>query len=374
MQSLLNTAFSLKHTSYWVLIIWWIGFGPVLKLFPKEQLLIRGRVSRRWYAPAAVLLLLPYILWAGFRGDFADTGTYIQHFQNMPSALSALPDVAASYGDWGFYCLMVILKSLGVQSHETFFLILAAFHVWCMVYTFRRYASDFWISFFLFIASTDYMSWMHNGIRQFTAVCITFAAFDLLVRQRYLSFVLVTLIASAFHGSALLMLPFAWVMVGPALNWKSLLLLGGAVLMLPLADRLTPVLGWLLSGTRYRSMVSGELWAKDDGTNLLRVLVYSVPALVSLMGRRYIRGSKNRAVNLCVNASLVTTAVYLVSAVTSGIYIGRIPIYTTLHGYMVLPWLIDQVFEDRSAQMLKVLLVVFYLAFFRIQMGRWALI
>ena len=54
--------------------------------------------------------------------------------------------------------------------------------------------------------------------------------------------------------------------------------------------------------------------------------------------------------------------------VTSGIYIGRLPIYTTLQGYIALPWMIDKVFERRSAALVRVLMYGAYLGFFYFQM------
>jgi hypothetical protein len=374
MQTILKTIFSLQNTSYWLLVIWAIGAGLLLFKMPKEHLLVQGRVERRWYWVTAIMLVLPYILWAGYRGYYVDTGTYIRHFMQMPSTLSAIPKTISSYEDWGFYCMMVILKSLGIQSYEIFFLILAAFHIWCMIYIFRRYSTDMWISFFMFIASTDYMSWMQNGIRQFTAVCICFAAFELQMRKKYITYTIVVLIASTFHGSALLMLPFSYVMLGSALNKKSFLMIGAVAAMVPMMDVLTPFLESLLADTQYNDVMTGEIWANDDGTSMIRVLVYSVPALISLFGFRYIRGSKDRVANMCINASMITMAVYLISAFTSGIYIGRIPIYTTLHGYVIMPWLIDQIFEKLTARLIKFLLVVFYLAFFAFQMSQWGLL
>lgn len=374
MQTILKTIFSLQNTSYWLLVIWAIGAGLLLFKMPKKHLLIQGRVERRWYWVTVIMLVLPYILWTGYRGYYVDTGAYIQHFKQMPSTLSAIPNVIESYDDWGFFSMIVVLKSLGVQSYETFFLILAAFHIWCMFYIFRLYSSDLWISFFMFIASTDYMSWMQNGIRQFTAVCICFAAFELLMRKKYITYTIVVLIASTFHGSALLMLPFSYVMLGSALNKKSLLMIGAVVAMVPLMDVLMPFLKSVLADTQYNDVMTGEIWVNDDGTSMIRVLVYSVPALISLFGFRYIRGSKDRVANMCINASMITMSVYLVSAFTSGIYIGRIPIYTTLHGYVITPWLIDQIFEKLTARLIKFLLVVFYLAFFVFQMSQWGLL
>lgn len=373
MHDLLSTAFSLENTSYWLLVIWCLGVGLILYKMPKVHLTVQGKREPRWYWVTTMMLVLPYILWAGYRGYYVDTGAYIKHFQDSSSSLSSLPRLIGT-DDWGFYSMIVILKSMGVRSHEFFLLLLAAFQILCVAYIFRRYSSDMWISFFMFIASTDYMSWVQNGIRQFTAVCITFVAFELLVRRKYVWFTIVTLIASTFHGSALLMLPFAYVMVGPALNRKTYLMIAAVALTIPFVDSFTPILENLLSDTQYNDVVTGDLWANDNGTSLLRVLVYSVPALVALLGHRYLRGNHDRAANMCINASLVTMAVYLVSAVTSGIYIGRIPIYTTLHGYTVLPWLIDQIFEKMTARLIKLMLIVFYLAFFYIQMGQWGLI
>ena len=227
----------------------------------------------------------------------------------------------------------------------------------------------------MFVASTDYLSWMHNGIRQFIAVSMIFAAFPLQVKGKYWRFALVVLLASTIHGSALLMLPFAYIMTGPVLNRKTFLMIGGVALLIPFIDNFLPMLENLLMDTQYNDVMTNGIWESDDGTNLIRVLVYSVPALVALLGRKYIRRNTNPVTNLCINASMITMAIYLISSVTSGIYIGRIPIYTTLHGYVVLPWLIDQIFEEQSARLVKVLMILFYAVFHYYQMAiAWTLL
>lgn len=172
------------------------------------------------------------------------------------------------------------------------------------------------------------------------------------------------LLAYTFHASALLMLPLAFIMQGPALNRKTMFTIICTALCIPFIDRFTPFLGMLLSDTQYGDVMSNEIWTSDDGTNIIRVLVYSAPALVVFFGYRYIIHSKDRVMNLCINASIMTMALYLVSAVTSGIYVGHLPIYTTLQGYMVLPWVIDQIFENSSAKLVKLVMILCYLATF----------
>lgn len=69
------------------------------------------------------------------------------------------------------------------------------------------------------------------------------------------------------------------------------------------------------------------------------------------------------------------TPFYFLVALRTTIYIGRIPIYTTLHGYMVLPWLIDQIFEKLTARFVKLAMVLCYVALYYYQMQNvWGLL
>jgi hypothetical protein len=89
---------------------------------------------------------------------------------------------------------------------------------------------------------------------------------------------------------------------------------------------------------------------------------------MALVGRRYVTQADDPVINLCVNASVITAVIYVVSMLTSGIYVGRLPIYTTLHGYIALPWLIDTIFDEDSARLMNLLMVSGFLAFFYYQM------
>lgn len=366
---------SLELTNYWLVLIWIFAGGMILTAFPREHMMICGNVRERWSWVSAIILVLPFTIWAGARSHFGDTRSYISWFNNTPSLLSAMAGIDSSTKDPGFTVLLGAVKSLGIRQPSGFFMLIAVFQMLCLVYTFRKYSSDFWFSMFLFIVSTDYFSWMYNGMRQFIAVAGSFAAFDLLVRKRYVRFTLVVLLLSTIHGSALFMLPFAYIMLGSAMNWKTVLTIAGLVLILPIIDRLLPTLDSMLANTQYNDLMTNEIWASDDGTSIIRVLVYSVPAFMAFFGKRYVQQANDRVVNLCVNATILTMAVYAISMVTSGIYVGRIPIYTTLHGYIVLPWLIDNIFEKASARMMKFVTISFFVAFYYFQMGMtWGLL
>ena len=347
-------------------LIWlFVAGGILMYTFPEKQERLLGRTVRRWDYLPAIILVLPLTLWAGFRGDVADTYLYRKLFMEESRGLMNIPEILLSDGkDKGFTALTIFLKYFIGNSDKLYFTIFAVFQMACMCYVFRKYSSDFWISVFLFVASTDYASWMFNGMRQFIAVCLIFSCFDWIVQKKYVRVILVILLASLIHGSALLMIPIIFVVQGKPWNMRTILMLIGTAVVVLFIDRFTPILSTMLEDTQYDGVMENEIWVVDDGTNVIRVLVYSVPAIISLFGRKYLDQANNTAVNICVNCSIVTTALYALSTVTSGVYIGRLPIYTSLMGYISLPWLINHMFNRESSRLVKVVMVVLYIAFY----------
>ena len=357
--------------------MWPILVGPVLTLIlPKITVTVSGITLDRWHWAAVLILVLPYIFWCMNRSEFADTEVYRSIFWEVPVQISDFTDYLSGHAkDRGFFILIWLLKHWIGNNDQAFFLIIAAFQMFCIAFFFRQYAKDFWLCFFMFAASTDYLSWMFNGMRQFIAVSLILISFRCLLNCRYFLTVLLILLAASIHGSALLMLPIILIIQGRAWNKKTVLLLAAVGMMILFVDELTAVMDGLLSDTQYHDIVSNDIWQQDDGTNLLRVLFYSVPALFSLIGKSYIEEAHSPLLNLCVNCSICTAAIYLFSAFSSGIYIGRIPILTTLQGYIIVPWLIDRMFTRTSAWLVRIIFIGSYLIFFYYQMHiAWQLI
>ena len=86
----------------------------------------------------------------------------------------------------------------------------------CIRDRFRKYTPYYIMVVFLFVASTDYLSWMFNGIRQFMAVTIVFSATIFMLKKKYLPLLGVILLASSFHKTALLMIPCVLIAQGNA--------------------------------------------------------------------------------------------------------------------------------------------------------------
>lgn len=354
--------------SEYILVLIWLGVAAFISstLGQQSAVNICGKYEKRYSLIWAVVIMLPIVWWAGNRGyAAADTGAYIGQFRSMPNELSELEAYLDNLTkDTGFYCLSALIRIFITKDPRIYLLILAAIQGGILAWFYRKYSTDYVVSIFLFVASTDYISWMYNGIRQFTAVTITLLGIGMVLKKKYIPSILLILLASTFHKSALLMIPFIFLAQGKAWNKKTVFFI--LIIMVAVAGvgSFTGILDDALADTQYKNVVSDWTEAGDDGTNILRVLVYSVPAILSFMGRKTIQREGSPLINLCTNMSIVSAGFYLLSAFTSGIFIGRLPIYFSLYGYILLLWEVDHLFDEQNSEFIKGCMIVAYLLFY----------
>ena len=113
---------------------------------------------------------------------------------------------------------------------------------------------------------------MFNGMRQFIAVCLCFACTSLMLKKKYMPMILLILLASTIQGKAS--------------NKKTIFLIAMTLLAIVFVERFTSLLDILTDGTQYEGFLDSEVMVNDNGTNPIRVLVFSVPAIISFMYRK----------------------------------------------------------------------------------------
>ncbi len=352
------------------LLVWLAAmyiFANQVNVMQKEQVCDKTEYRPAWFF--AILVISPIIYLAAVRGPFADTAMYLKSYRSLPNSLGELFSVMPTITkDKGFSFLSGLIKLVVANQTVIYLAIIAIIQGTLLISVYRKYSPAYITSIFLFVASTDYVSWMFNGMRQFTAVTLIFAATGLMLRRKWISTILVILLASAMHQSALMMIPVVFVVQGKAWNKWTVLCLAGAVLAVLFVDRFTDILDNMMQDTQYSNMVSDwEEWG-DNGTSVLRVGVYAVPTILSAVGLKYIRHEGDSMINMCVNMSILSTCLYVISMFTSGIFIGRLPIYMSLYNYILLPWEIKHMFTKPSQRIITVCMVGAYLLFNVFQM------
>lgn len=365
--------------SEYILILIWLGVcawvADYLKL--KRPELVSGVQEERYSWLFAFIVFLPIIIMAATREDFSDTVVYRNNFirvfpNTLAELLEYMPEVKK---DMGFSLLTGIIKLIIGNRDVLYFLILASIQGVILLSVFRKYSISYILSIFLFVVSTDYIGWMYNGIRQFMAVVIIFAATPFVIKRKYTPLIAIILLASTMHQSALIMIPIVFIVQGKAWNKKTLLFIFATLLAIFFVGNFTTLLDSALADTQYKNVVTDFTTSEDDGTNPIRVLIYSIPAIISFFGRKKIQESENTLINICTNMSIISTGLYLVSMFTSGIFIGRLPIYVSLYSYILLPWEIENLFKEKVKLWLYLGLAAGYLGFYYYQMHfAWGLI
>ena len=358
----------------YILILVWIGFMALIQgsCYRQEYSEISRQNERRVKPIFAFILVMPMIFMAAFRGYIADTSAYIETYHNMPDSFFGISSYMETVDkDKGFYFLSAIIRCIFGYDAVPYLFIIAAVQLWILAKFYRKYSSDFAFSMFLFVASSDYFGWMFNGIRQFTAVVIALLAVPYILSKskkgfigKYLPVILIVIIASTMHQSALLMIPFFLIAQGEPYNKKTVLFIVLALAAVTYAGEFTSFMDDTLQSTQYSNVVSDFQEWNDDGTNPIRVLIYSIPAIIAFFGRAQIRKKGNVLINLSVNMSIISMGLYFMSMVTSGIFIGRLPIYCSLFNYILLPWEIDNLFLHNTEKTIRLAAIIGYLGFY----------
>lgn len=321
------------------------------------------KIEYRWMA--VLFIMIPLIYFAGMRGDtvWSDTPAYRALYDELPSSISGLADYFTDdFKDKGFIVFSVMIKHIAGDNSNIYFSIIAAICLICVIVTYKKYSSNFIVSILLFVVSADYLQWTYNGIRQFIPVAILFACAGLIARKKYVPVIILIILLSSIHATALLMLPVIFIVSGRSFNKKTLLFLIGILLAIGFIDHFTNIIADFMQNSQYSQEV--DQFLSTEGTSIQRVIVYSVPSFLAILLRKRIIMKNDVVLNVCVNMSLMTSGIYLLSAFSSGLFLGRLSIYFSLYNYILLPWEIETAFDKKTERLLYVMMISFYLIYY----------
>lgn len=317
----------------------------------------------------SIMVFLPLILISGFRNTWiGDTSTYIEIYKKLPSSISEyLGQVDWNSKNPGFYVFSVFIKSIFGSDYRTWLVLIAAISGICLAIGYRRYSINIVISTFLFFASTEYYGWMMNGMRQFLVAALIFAFFPLLQKRKYIWFILIILLLFTVHQTCIIVIPLFLCALGKPFNKRTIIFLVLCLLAVVFVGDFLNLLNDSLQGTAYSNSVSS--FKGDNGTNFFRVIVYAIPSIIAIIKRREITDETPEIIKISINMSLITAGLYFISMFTSGIHIGRLPIYFSLFNYILLPWELKRLFDENSGRILTGLMFVFYFIYYCVAMG-----
>ena len=335
----------------WLLL--WIGLVALVaysaKLKRKETVL--GQETERYSLLFAVITFLPVFLFVSVGEIRSDIWAYLDGYDKLS------PSISEVFQNWwndkgpGFTLIEVLIKRVFGNNHDAFRIVFALIQSIPLILIYRKYSEDYVFSVFLFITMGYYSGWMMNGLRQFIAACIIFAATPLLIKKRIVPTIIIILLAMTIHTSAMMMIPIALVVWFEP--WKKGILISFIVFVVAL---------FIFVNTT--DMLSEEILKNDDGANPIRIVISAIPVVIAFVGRKKIECANNPLINICVNMSVFTMLIYFVATLTNGVGTGRLPIYTGVFNLILIPYLAKNVFDEKISKNIKLFFVLFYTAYF----------
>lgn len=319
---------------------------------------IKLRYPSKWRIYFPILLLLFFV---GLRDEVLDTYAYIKSFFEIPSNFDDAVTYAFESGTGLlFYLVQGVFKTFISENHYVWLTFVAGLSLLCLFKQFRKYSPDYTFSYFLLVSSTTF-TWLINGMRQFVVACILFGLSDLIVRKekksKYIYIFLIVLLYYA-HSSCLFLLPLVYLCArGKLLDKWMFIIVVTTVIATLYSDS--------IMGAAADIMNKEYLIVESKGSNITRLFVSLVPLVLVLPKWKHVKVKASPFMVFSINMSLVGACFFFAATFTSGILVGRMPIYFTLYNYILLPWLIKNFYNQG---VVKIACVVFYTFFFYYQM------
>ncbi len=344
---------------YWIILIYTAFFSWLFLYTAKRRKYISiatqklDVIERHVSMGGALVAFGALIFFASTRGYMEDTSLYIAQYKDLTTNLSDIP--ALFDGEQKgplFWAVAIVIKTLiSGDDYSLWLTFIACFQGFALASYMRDYSKHFDFSCYLLITN-GIVSWFTNGIRQFVAVCIILLASKYLYNKNLIKYLLCVFIAYYVHDTAILCVPVFFIVQGKPFNKRVIISMIVAVLAVLFLDQFTNVMDTMLEGTSHENAT--DQFESDDGVNIITTILFAIPAGIAFWKRKYIMSlDRPRHIDVLINMSCFTVALSLVSNFTSGILIGRLPIYFYIGNYILLPWLIENCFVGRDQALIK---------------------
>ena len=257
------------------------------------------------------------------------------------------------YLEPGFTLLAVLCKKIFGSQRGILTIISAFITITIFVFTIARSKENFAISVMLFIFIGCFTG-MFNGVRQYLATAIMFAGHRFIINKKPIKWLLVVLLASTFHVTAILMF-FVYFVANLNCNWKLVIMyLFIAIILLFAYEPLFNLVG---------ALKQDEINTSDSymtaTVNMLRVLVQGVPVIFLF----FIKKSdinEDKETRFLLNICLLNAAIAIASM--NSAYLARFWIYTSCFQILMYPKIFSKM-KSRESLIFIIMLMFLYSIF-----------
>jgi transmembrane protein EpsG len=296
------------------------------------------------------LAMATMVLVSGLRKNIGDTVYYMNSYANLDYSWVNI----VGQKDIGFNIFQMILQKISNDPQLLIFVVALITNV-LIIMTLYNYSKLFELSLYVYITSGMFLVSM-NGIRQFMAAAIAFAATKYIVNGDWKKYILVILIAAQIHQSAFILIPIYFIVRRKAWSWTTMALLVLAIFIVLGFNQFSSLLFSVLENSQYSNYKDFQ----EGGTNIFRVAVSGVPVLLAYLGRDRLREIFPQS-DYFVNMSLLAFVFMIIS--TQNWIFARFMFYFGLYSPLLMSWIVH-LFVSRERKLIYYSIIVCYFVYY----------
>lgn len=308
-----------------------------------------------------VLIIICISAFSFLRESYNDTANYIYDFRNAESLTVFLESGGLfHFGSNPLHGLYRAFIHSFTDNYHIYFFFPAVINSLAIAKLYKRYSCNLTFSFLIFISIGTYVMFI-AALKQSIAVAILTLALPYAIDKKYPRFYLLVLLAMLFHTHAFMFLIVPFLFSKP---WgsKTWLLLAAVVFAMATYNATFGMFMKIATGLGV-NIVDWELF---DGhqINLIRILVYSIPAVLALIFRRQLFSNSTRVENLFANMSIITVFILSIGMIQGANLFARMASYFEVYIALSLPWMIKKLFTKQSAKLVTGIAYVLFFGYF----------
>lgn len=270
---------------------------------------------------------------SGLRRGYIDTRAYRLGFISLDvsEVLNWTFLTSGQSRDRGFSFLSAVIK-LFTDNSQVFLFILALVTVGCLFWGIVNRVPQAELGIFFFITTGCFIDTM-NGVRQYLVSALLFFFLPQLLEERkFIKYMVVVILLSTVHGSALLFIPIYFIATKKAWSGSTYGVIGVCLLAYMLFNSgIGSLLVEILDGTSYGSDYSDMILAGNTSVNIIRIFVVAVPIILAFVNKNCDE-KKGVMYSIAFNMSIINLMTWIFA--TKVLYFYRLAMYFT--PYMIL--------------------------------------
>lgn len=326
-----------------------------------RAILASGHRYSVWNDWAYILLVVILTLFAGLRTSYNDTGNYINAFYNAPGVAAWLsnPDNYNLFTNPLFYLYQSIIKSL-FNNPQVLIFVSAVITQACFLFFFKRNSDHFTFSIFIYFTLGTYVFTL-AAIKQVLGMALVTLAFPYLEKRKWGQYYLIVFMAMLVHTYAL---AFAFLPLFKVRPWQLFTFLFIAVIAVVMRNFESAITAFMEQANDLGKTLAEYEVFDDHTVNLLRLLVYAVPPIMSFAFQKWVLYGNSPTNNVLIHMSIISLAFMFMGTQAGANMFGRMGNYFELGTICCLPAMMSKTFDRRSYRFISVVACACFFGFF----------